>query len=100
MTDPAVRYGPYAAALLVLVSMLLLVGSAAYSINQQRTLDRKLCEATVRHREGMRAVFDEASNIFEAQSENPQEVERLFERILRPIPPLECRGNQPVPKED
>lgn len=99
MISSAKRFGPYVAALLVLAAMLLLVGSAVYNIDQQRSVDRKICESTVDNRDALRTVFETSRDIFKEDSENPALVDAIFERILAPIPPLACVGNQPVPKE-
>lgn len=100
MTEPAEKYGPYVAALLVLLAMILLVGSAVYNINQQRALDERLCEHAVQTRMSLRVTFETSRDIFKSRSDNPAAIDALFKGILRPIPPLECRDNQPVPKED
>lgn len=93
------RYGPYLAGLAVLLAFVLFIAAAGYNIYHQRATDSALCRSNVQNRMALRLVFEQARTVFKETSENPKQVDIFFDRILQPIPPLECVGNQPVPKE-
>lgn len=93
---------PLVVAAAAIVSLIALTGGVTYAIFDQRDTDRALCEQTVENRQAIRSTWNAARDFI--NSSQPDEEVRtqtnlFFDAVLRPIPPLECVGNQPVPKE-
>lgn len=65
---------------------------------QERT-DNKLCQSNVENRAAIRSTWLAAQQLILPTSENPEAIRAFFGSVLKPIPPLRCVDNQPVPKE-
>ena len=94
------RWGPWIAALAVTSAFLLFGLAGLYTFNQQNHVNARLCEGTVTNREALRAAFFSAQTAILQDTDNPALINRVFQAILQPIPPLECVNSKPVPKEE
>lgn len=92
---------PYFAAVGALLGILLFGFAIAYVFARQQWVDRRLCAQTVENRAAIRATWSSARVLVLRSQTDPQLVERtnqFFDSVLRPIPPLECRDNRPLPR--
>lgn len=108
MSHRVERYGPWLAAIGVGLAFILFLGGGIYSVHHQRGVDQKLCEITVENRDSTRSSWNAVRAVLLRNIEQSEdsEAEKAKDRIrtnafvdevLRPIPPLECVNNQPVP---
>lgn len=94
---------PYVAAAACIISLAAISGGMGYAIYDQRETNSVLCKQTVENRQAIRDTWNAARElILQGQSEGMSRANTnaFFDAVLRPIPPLECVGNQPVPKEE
>lgn len=94
------QFGPYFAATAALLGMLLFVLAGIYTFRQQNHVDAALCQSDVRGRAALRGSWEAARILLVPTADNPAALNAFFDGILKPIPPLECVDNQPVPKEE
>lgn len=103
------RVGPWLASTAFVIGFLLIILAGLYSVRQDREVDAKLCESTIQNRASTRAAFEAVREAFlnnipeneppAERAESEARINAFIDRVLRPIPPLECVNNQPVPKE-
>lgn len=78
--------------------VLFLFLAIAYTFHHQEAVDRRVCVSIVENRQADRAQWL-AVQVELLRNGMPDEAVRaLINAALRPIPPLECRNNKPVPK--
>lgn len=95
------RLAPWGAALSVGFAIFLFGLSIVYTFNHQNHTNARICQSAVDNREGLRDTWNAARTLLLA-TQTPAQRERtdeFFDGVLRPIPPLECVNNRPVPKE-
>lgn len=91
------------AAASVFVALVMFTLALVYTFHQQSVVDRKLCNGTVANRAAVRDTWVAAKRLVLAGQTDPEirkHTAAFFDAVLRPIPPLVCVDNQPVPKED
>lgn len=96
------RFGPWMAAISVAMAFVIFALAGLYSFQQQNHVSARLCEANVINRRAIRVTWKAAEEfilIGESDPEARRAAREFFAAVLRPIPPLECVDNQPVPKE-
>lgn len=101
--------GPYFAAIAALAGVILFALSGVYTLRQQNHVDERLCDITIENRDSLRAAFEGVREAFlnnipknepaAERAETEARINAFIDRVLQPIPPLECVDNQPVPKE-
>lgn len=105
------RFGPWLAAIGVGLAFVLFLGGGIYSVHHQRSVDQELCEITVENRDSTRSSWMAVRDVLlrtieesdDSEAEKAQDRIRtnaFVDEVLRPIPPLECVNNQPVPKSE
>jgi len=98
----AEQAGPWAASLALVVSFLVFALAGVYTIRQQDHVNQKLCQSTVTNRAAVRSTWLAAEELVASRTDQAQKdaTRAFFQAVLRPIPPLRCVDNKPVPKED
>jgi hypothetical protein len=86
-------------AALAAVSFVALTVAALYRTDLSSRVDRELCKQTIENRDAIRATWNTAREVFIARGASEEQINALFDEVLRPIPPLTCVDNKPVPKE-
>ena len=97
------------AAAVFAAAFIAIIALALFNVSHSRSVDRKLCEITVENRASTRAAFEAVREAFlnnipeneppAERAESEARIDAFIDRVLRPIPSLECIDNQPVPKE-
>lgn len=90
-------YGPYVAAIAVVLAACGFVATLGAGLLIQERTDSKLCESNVENRAAIRSTWLAAQQLILPASDNPEAIRMFFDSVLEPIPPLECVGNKPVP---
>lgn len=70
-------------------------------IHHEHEIDRKLCQSAVNNRVAVRVTWLAAEHLVITPNTTVERQERLnafFNAVLKPIPPLECINNNPVPR--
>lgn len=102
------RFGPWLAAIGVGMAFVLFLGGGIYSVHHQRGVDQKLCKVTTENRDSTRASWEAVRGALlrSVEESDDSEAEKarvrirynaFIDEVLRPIPPLKCVNNQPVP---
>jgi hypothetical protein len=82
-------------------SLALFALAAIYTLRQQENINVRLCEGTVENREAVRETWNAARVLILRRQTDGKErtlTNEFFDGVLRPIPPLECVDNKPIPK--
>ncbi len=95
------RAGPWFAAAAFILGIFLMASAGAYTIRQQNHINHKLCQQTIDNRDGIRSTWLAAGTLVlrTVPREQREQTRAFFREILRPIPPLQCVDNKPIPKE-
>ena len=103
------RVGPFVAAAVFAAAFIAIIVLALLNVSHSRSVDRKLCGISIENRMSTRAAFEAVRDAFlnnipeneppAERAESEARINAFIDRVLRPIPPLECVDNQPVPKE-
>jgi len=94
--------GPWALAGAYVVGVILLLGAMVYTFAQQEHVNQELCASTVANREADRVQWITLGRLIEPTIDTEEGRERmraLIAGVLRPIPPLECIDDKPIPRE-
>lgn len=91
--------GPYLATAAVLIAMVGFVVTLGVGLFLQERTDERLCRVNVANREAIRSTWLAARELILPTADDPEALNAFFTGVLKPIPPLECVDNQPVPKE-
>jgi len=91
--------GPWIAVAALVISFIVFGLAGIYTVRQQDHVNLKLCEATVTNRMAVRSTWN-AARLFinQSQPENKEQTNKFFDAVLKPIPPLKCVDNRPVPR--
>ena len=103
------RWGPVLASIVFAAAFLGATVVLVVFIHDQQNVDEKLCQVTVTNRASTRSAFESVRTAFlnnipeneppAERAESEARINAFIDRVLRPIPPLECVNNQPIPKE-